>query len=249
MPDETSEEHDRWKHVAGAWAVHGYTSLGLVLGLCMLIATSAGRATETFFLMALACIIDTTDGALARRLRVTYWAPQFDGRKLDDISDFITYTFVPVFFVYRFELIPSSWIIILAIVLLASAYGFCQDRAKTEDGFFTGFPSYWNVAVFYCYILNWPPLVVGLALLLLSALVFVPIKYYSSKTRELRTLTFGLALAWAGLVLYLMLHADQANPLLGYLSLLFPAYYVAVSLYLQFRRPLARQAENTGQTV
>jgi hypothetical protein len=68
----------------------------------------------------------------------------------------------------------------------------------------------------------------------------VPIRYFSSKTHELRSPTFSLAILWAIVVLYLMLQADQANLTLGYLSLLFPLYYVAISLYLQFRPRLAR---------
>ena len=33
--------------------------------------------------------------------------------------------------------------------LLASCYQFCRSDAKTDDHFFLGFPSYWNVVAFY----------------------------------------------------------------------------------------------------
>ena len=46
---------------------------------------------------------------------------------------------------------PLAWL--LWLPLLASAYGFSQVNAKTPDGFFLGFPSYWNIIAFYLYVL------------------------------------------------------------------------------------------------
>ena len=37
--------------------------------------------------------------------------------------------------------------------LLASAYGFSQVNVKTDDGFFLGFPSYWNIVAYYLFVL------------------------------------------------------------------------------------------------
>src|ERR1043165_1101811 len=49
---------------------------------------------------------------------------------------------------------------------LASAYGFSQTNAKTDDGFFLGFPSYWNIVAFYLYVLRLPG-ALSLAIILL----------------------------------------------------------------------------------
>ena len=70
--------------------------------------------------------------------------------------------------------------------------------AKTADHFFTGFPSYWNIVVFYLYLAGWPPCSsMPLLLLVLAILVFVPIRYvYPSRTPVLRSLTIGLGIAW-----------------------------------------------------
>ena len=38
---------------------------------------------------------------------------------------------------------------VAAAMLLSSGYGFNRNDAKTADHFFTGFPSYWNIVVFY----------------------------------------------------------------------------------------------------
>ena len=66
-------------------------------------------------------------------------------------------TLIPVFFAYRFNLVGEYGVWVLAFVLIASLYGFCHEAAKTHDGYFTGFPSYWNATVFYMYVIKTPP--------------------------------------------------------------------------------------------
>ena len=79
---------------------------------------------------------------LARRLRVRERIPWFDGAKLDDITDYLTYVFVPALFVWRGALVPNAWVLlVVGAILLSSAYGFNRTDAKTSDHFFTGFPS------------------------------------------------------------------------------------------------------------
>ncbi len=34
--------------------------------------------------------------------------PEFDGRRLDDITDFLTYTFLPLLLIWRAELLPAG---------------------------------------------------------------------------------------------------------------------------------------------
>lgn len=77
-----------------------------------------------FTLMVVATFIDSTDGWLARRARVKEVVPTFDGRRLDDIVDFHTYTTLPLLLIWRAGILPAelSWWLILQ--LLASAYGF-----------------------------------------------------------------------------------------------------------------------------
>src|SRR5262249_39681664 len=133
-------------------------------------------------LMVVATFIDSTDGWLARRARVKEVLPQFDGRRLDDIIDFQTYTSLPLLFVWRAGILPGRLSWWLLAPLLASAYGFSQSEAKTADAesgghFFVGFPSYWNVVAIYLYWLR-PPVWLSLtAILTLATLTFVPSLY------------------------------------------------------------------------
>src|SRR5262245_42656999 len=77
-----------------AWCVHFYTALGLVAAGGMAVAIVLGGPENfrlAFLLMAVATLIDATDGTLARLVRVKEVLPGFDGRRLDDLIDFQTY--------------------------------------------------------------------------------------------------------------------------------------------------------------
>ena len=219
-----------------AWAVHFYTSLGLIASLLAMRSLVEGHPRNVFLFLGLALWIDSTDGMLARGWEVITWTPRFDGRKLDDITDYLNYTFIPVFFAYQFGLVSGGWTLVLPVVLLASAYGFCQKAAKTDDGYFTGFPSYWNVVVFYMYLLDTPSVLNGLVLLILAVMVFIPIKYiYPSRTPILRQLNIGLGVFWFLALVVVMLRFEHPDLRLLYLSLIYPAYYMGLSFYLHFR--------------
>ena len=62
--------------------------------------TFAHDFRAAFLFLVLACFIDSTDGVLARALRVKERLPDFDGAKLDDIVDYLTYVFVPALIVW-----------------------------------------------------------------------------------------------------------------------------------------------------
>src|SRR5437016_2396417 len=123
-----------------AWSVHLYTALGSVAALESLRATVAGDARAAFFWMAIALAIDSSDGVLARTVRVKEVVPTYDGAKLDDIIDYLNYVVVPMFFTVQMGMLPAGIAgAIAAAPLLSSAYGFCTSAAKTADFFFTGF--------------------------------------------------------------------------------------------------------------
>ena len=142
-----------------AWGVHLFTSLGLVAaaGIAVLIFRGDDHSLRTAFaLMWLATVIDAVDGTLARLASVSKVLPDFDGRRLDDIIDFQTYTSLPLLLIWRAGILPGAWSALLLFPLVASAFGFSRVAAKTGDGYFLGFPSYWNIVAFYLYFLALP---------------------------------------------------------------------------------------------
>jgi phosphatidylcholine synthase len=231
-----------------AWCVHAYTALGLVAAAAIAAALVEGSPAAfrlAFALMLLACVVDATDGTLARAVRVKEVLPHFDGRRLDDLIDFQTYTSLPLLLVWRAGLLPAGWEAWLLLPLLASAYGFCQDKAKTDDGYFLGFPSYWNIIAFYLYTLALPAWASLTLLLLFALLTFVPARYlYPSHRGRLNRYTNYLGTAWTILLLVIMWRLpaaeetqtiDATTRLLVLASLLFPAYYLLMSWAISMR--------------
>ncbi len=231
------------------WLAHVYTSLGAAVALAAALDVIRGDYRGAFLWLGLQILIDATDGILARVLRVKERLPHFDGARLDDIIDYLTYAFVPVLLLLRAELLPAtSGVWVGAAVLLASAYGFGQTAAKvkTTDYFFTGFPSYWNIVALYMYLLQLPLVVNASILLAFAILVFVPIGYvYPSRTMALSGLTNVLAASWAGLVTWIVWRLPVKDGPWITISLAFPIYYFALSLWLDRRSRSSHRGTET----
>ena len=228
-----------------AWGVHLYTGLGAPLGLLALEASGRKAFGPAFVWLTIATFIDSTDGALARRVGVKKVLPFFDGAKLDDIVDYLNYVVVPLVVAYQASLLPLgiAGLLVASAPLLASGYGFCHVEAKTEDHFFTGFPSYWNIVVFYLYTLQSPLWFNVVVLLGFSVLVFVPIRYlYPSRTTVARRTTYVLGIVWAFCMLALLLQFPQPSRTLSLVSLYFPIYYLGASVHIHRRTERARRA-------
>jgi phosphatidylcholine synthase len=218
--------------VALAWAVHGFTALGAVAGLAALLALSRGDLRGAALLMLLALVIDCVDGSLARAARVQEYAPSFDGRRLDDIIDFLNYVVVAgVFLVASGALLHPA---LAALPVLASCYGFCQTNAKTDDDFFLGFPSYWNVVAIYLWLFSTDPAAGSALVVGLSILVFVPLKYlYPSRMKVFYWTTNLGGAIWLMAIAACVAWPSVVAPFhVLSLSLLYPAYYIGGSLWL-----------------
>lgn len=228
-----------------AWGVHLYTAMGLVVAgaiAYLLVSDDPLRFRDAFLLMAVGIAIDATDGYFARRVRVKEVLPGFDGRRLDDLVDFLNYTCLPLLLIYQADLLPerqSAW---LLVPLVASAYGFCQVSAKTDDGFFLGFPSYWNLVAFYLYVLQPPPWASLTLLLTFAALTFVPVRYlYPTQGGRLNRASTALGAIWGVFLVAVLWHWDDrpaagsTTATLTSLSLFYPVYYMVVSWALTAR--------------
>ncbi len=232
-----------------ASAVHLYTASGAVLTLLILIAAYNGDTVMALWLVLATLVIDSTDGLLARRFRVKEFLPRFDGRRLDDIVDYMTYVLAPILLLWSSGHLPEGafGVTLAALPLLASSYQFCQVDAKTEDGaqtdhFFLGFPSYWNIVAFYVIVFGLGPVAVGVILVVCSLLVFVPVRYvYPSRTVAFRKLTITLTALWLASYVAILVQMPDANALLRAFSLLYLVYYFGLSFYLSGKMLKARR--------
>lgn len=223
-----------------AWGVHAFTASGAVAGFLAWVAITGHDYRAAFLWMAAAVAIDSVDGVLSRWCRVKERIPKFDGALLDNVVDYFTYAAVPAALIYESDLVPGGTrLLTAAAILLASAYQFCHTSAKTSDHFFTGFPSYWNVAALYLFLLSpaQPWFNLGI-LLFLTAATFVPIRYvYPSRTPYAQRWTIGLGGVWAVLLLCALIGYPKGHRIPAALSLAYMAYYATLSLWLHFKRP------------
>jgi phosphatidylcholine synthase len=223
-----------------AWLVHLYTAMGLVCaaGMAVLIVRGGDAAFRgAFFLMMVATAVDATDGWLARRARVWEVLPGFDGSALDNLIDFHTYTSLPLLLIWRAGVLPSGLAWLLLLPLLASAYGFSQVNVKTDDGFFLGFPSYWNIVAYYLFVLP-PPVWVSAALLTTCAvLTFIPTRYiYATKGGPFATLINAGSAIWFVSLGVVLFGPEEYRRSVALISLAYPVMYLALSAFVTFTR-------------
>jgi phosphatidylcholine synthase len=229
-----------------AVAVHLYTASGAVLALLMLVAAFQGEAVKALWLMLVSLLIDSTDGLLARRFRVSEALPFFDGALLDNIVDYMTYVFVPVFLLWSEGYLPNgnAGIVLAALPLLASSYQFCRVDAKTEDHYFLGFPSYFNVLAFYAIVFEPSKGTLAAVLVVCSLLVFVPVRYvYPTRTLAFRSLTLFLTVLWLISDAAILLQMPEPDTLLLGFSILYLFYYLGLSFYLSGKMLEVRRRE------
>jgi phosphatidylcholine synthase len=222
-----------------AYLAHLYTASGVVCGLLAMLAATRHDFRLSLLWMVAATIVDATDGAFARWVRVDRYARLIDGARLDDIVDYVTYVIAPALVLLEAGCLPPGpvGIAIAAAILLASAFGFSRRDAKTADYLFTGFPSYWNVVALYMLVLETTPAVNAVVLVVLCVLVFVPIRYvYPSRTPTMRPVTVILSAVWSLQVALMVWWLGSVPPWLLWSSLGFPIYYLTLSLWLNARR-------------
>jgi len=151
-----------------------------------------------FLWLVVAFAVDGIDGPLARKYDVKTNAPEFDGVLLDLIIDYLTYVFVPAYALFKSGLLPgwTGWFAII-VITFASAMYFADNRMKTRDNSFSGFPGCWNMLVLVLFAVQ-PNfyVIVGLVTLLAVAM-FTPLKFiHPVRTVRWRSVSLPVALAW-----------------------------------------------------
>lgn len=224
-----------WVKRALAWSVHVLTASGALWGFLAILAIFEQNWRAAVLWMALAIFVDGVDGYLARLLNVKTYANGIDGALLDNMVDYLNYVVVPGLFLYKAELLPPMFAVIgSASILFTSAYQFTQWDAKTEDHYFKGFPSYWNVMAMYMLALRLNPWVNLMFLLAFNVLVFVPLKYvYPTRYRRFQRLTIVLTYIWGISGLWAVLQYPNVPLWIIWGSFAYVGYYVLLSFLPQ----------------
>ena len=194
------------KNKIAAWAVHGFTGSGAVLGFLAIISILNSDAVGAFLWLGLALLIDGLDGTLARKVNVSEQTPNIDGTILDSVIDYLNYVIIPSLMIYWFGMVPGILEIILpAAIFLVSLYTFANLRMKTDDYYFRGFPAVWNIVVLYFFILGTNEYINVAVIIICLILTFVPIKFvHPLRVKELRNLTIFFTIIWSATTLKLV---------------------------------------------
>ncbi|WP_299623811.1 CDP-alcohol phosphatidyltransferase family protein [uncultured Tateyamaria sp.] len=181
-----------------ALSVHLLTASGAVFAMLAMLAAVDAKWDLMFLWLVVAFFVDGIDGPLARKYDVKTNAPEFDGVLLDLIIDYLTYVFIPAFALFKSGLMDgwTGWVAII-LITFASAMYFADNRMKTKDNSFSGFPGCWNMLVLVIFALH-PSFWVCLAMVTTLAIaMFLPVKFiHPVRTERWRMVSLPMALAW-----------------------------------------------------
>ena len=217
---------------ARVFAVHVLTASGAALAFLALLAAVGGAWELMFLSLGLALIVDGVDGTIARSLKAAELLPRWSGEVLDLVVDFVTYVFVPAYAIAASGLLPP----ILAVgagmlIVMTGAIYFADRRMKTEDNYFRGFPTLWNVVAFYLFVLKPPIWATALVVALLALLTFVPFKFlHPFRVARLRMVSMAAVVLWSALAAIALARGLAPGPWVTGALVALAAYFLAVGL-------------------
>jgi phosphatidylcholine synthase len=217
---------------ARAFSVHVLTACGAALALGALLAAVRGAYDVMFVWLGIALIVDGVDGTIARRLKAADQLPRWSGDVLDLVVDFVTYVFVPAYAIAAGGLLPPMLAVPAGMgIVITGAIYFSDRRMKTADNYFRGFPTLWNVAAFYLFVLAPPPWLAAALVGLLAVLTFVPFKFvHPFRVARLRMLSIAAVVVGSGLAADAIVQALAPGPWVAAGLVAVAAYFVAVGL-------------------
>lgn len=241
-------ERARLGRKARAYLVHLFTASGVAFAFLAMaeVVRSDLDPRWVFGWLTLAVLIDAADGPLARLWNVKLYAPRILGPTIDQIVDYLTFTFIPLTLVWRMDWLPDPDGLWVVLVMVVSLLGFANTSAKqAREGFFLGFPSYWNVVAYYVGLLTVEYGAVGAyvslgAVLVLGVLTLVPVRfvYPNAAPPPWRAVVTVGGLAWLGLLLALLPTfpelPDWGGTWVLWVSFVYPAFYFGLSGWLDW---------------
>lgn len=167
------------KQFCAVWGVHLFTMTGVIWACLASISLMHGELKMMWLWLGIALVVDGIDGTLARKAKVRERVPWFDGAVLDNIVDYITWTFIPAVFMYRHIPLGPKWLAMTLMIIIAatSTFTYCNTGEKSHDNYFVGFPAAWNVVAIYMWLLHTPAWVNIIATIALAALTMSSLKF------------------------------------------------------------------------
>jgi len=193
------------RHIRAAWAVHGLTASGVIVGFIGLNAVIDGDARAAILWLIAALLLDGIDGPIARKLDVRNRIPTLNGNSLDLIIDYFTCTIIPVAFLCKFDVLPAKTVGPLGCaILFVSALWMSRSDQETEDGWFNGFPAEWNMIIPTLFLLHPNPWVTFGVCIVFCVLTLSRVQFpHPVSVREHRVISLTFMAAWLGSMIWL----------------------------------------------
>ncbi len=221
-----------------AWAVHGFTALGIVASMLALRDVLTRHPDYAILWLLITLVIDGVDGPIARALRVSERVPRIDGYTLDLIIDYVACVIVPACFMYEFHVVPHNnfGVLVLCVLVFTSAIWFARRDMMTDDFFFRGYPAAWNMVAPVLFLLDARTSIGAVITLVLSLLSLTNLPFpHIARARFWRIPTvIGTIVLVGGIVLGTFLypkHPYMVRPLL-YVGC---AYFVVLAIVKMLR--------------
>ena len=179
-----------------------------------------------------ALMVDAIDGTMARRFKVAQVLPRWSGDILDLVVDFVTYVFVPAYAIAASGLMPAGLRLPAGIVIVVTgALYFADRKMKTADNYFRGFPTLWNAAAFYLFLLKLDSWLAAAVVAVLAVLTFVPFKFvHPFRVARLRSVSLVMVGIWSGLGAIALLRDFAPGPWVTTGLVLAAVYFVGIGL-------------------
>src|SRR5690554_6640910 len=233
-----------------AYSVHLFTATGAVVAMLAMLAAVEADWSLMFLWLVVALIVDGVDGPLARKFHVRTHADKIDGVILDLMIDYLTYIFIPAFALFNSGLLPgwTGWTAIILITFVSVLY-MADNRMKTPDKSFEGFPACWNMVAVVIFAVEPSSTVTLTFVAALTVAMFMPLKFiHPVRTRRWRRLSLPVALVWTFLAGWAA-WTDFAQPQWVESGLIVTSLYLILAGIVQQMIPQRRSRPDTGQGI
>ena len=185
-------------NIVRAWFIHFLTCSGLIAGFLSITFIFQNDQRSAFMCLGLALLIDTIDGTLARKFKVSKYVKNIDGKMLDSVIDFFNYIIIPCIMIFWFKIVPLPFeIIIPVIILIISAISYSNLNLMTSENFYKGFPCIWNILLLYLYFFDFNQMINLILISFFIVLKFVPIKFvHPLRVKKLKIYSIVFMILW-----------------------------------------------------
>jgi phosphatidylcholine synthase len=121
---------------------------------------------------------------------------------------------VPAYAIATGGLLPD-WLGLPAgvVIVVTGALYFADREMKTQDNYFRGFPTLWNAAAFYLFLLKPAPWLTAAVVGILAVLTFVPFKFvHPFRVARLRAVSIAMVVVWSCLGVVAVWHDLEPGP-------------------------------------